>query len=158
MHNRSKRKETAAPFVSKQKLSTARLFNSFQPVSTRQVQDRRRGQRPTFVRNATHRCTGYQRCGSEPQRSFAVKAKSCTCSLKRDDRLSPPPPLDRLTNNQFLFLSSPSFFSPNSRREQLVYCSRERTKIRTSLLETGRYTREAVYQGNTKGSKGDREM
>lgn len=123
MHNRSKRKETAAPFVSKQKLSTARLFNSFQPVSTRQVQDRRRGQRPTFVRNATHRCTGYQRCGSEPQRSFAVKAKSCTCSLKRDDRLSPPPPLDRLTNNQFLFLSSPSFFFPqlSARAARLLF-------------------------------------
>lgn len=74
VHNRSKRKETAAPFVSKQKLSTARLFNSFQAVSTRQVQDRRRGQRPAFVRNAMHRCTGYQRrCGSgRTQRSFAA--------------------------------------------------------------------------------------
>lgn len=121
MHNRSKRKETAAPFVSKQKLSTARLFNSFQPVSTRQVQDRRRGQRPTFVRNATHRCTGYQRCGSEPQRSFAVKAKSCTCSLKRDDRLSPP--LRSVNEQPISFLSSPSFFFPqlSARAARLLF-------------------------------------
>ena len=141
MHNRSKRKETAAPFVSKQKLSTARLFNSFQPVSTRQVQDRRRGQRPTFVRNATHRCTGYQRCGSEPQRSFAVKAKSCTCSLKRDDRLSPPPPLDRLTNNQFLFFPLPLFSfieRPQAAPRVCVVCTRICTiaRARAHLLSS----------------------
>lgn len=154
MHNRSKRKETAAPFVSKQKLSTARLFNSFQPVSTRQVQDRRRGQRPTFVRNATHRCTGYQRCGSEPQRSFAVKAKSCTCSLKRDDRLSPPPPLDRLTNNQFLFFPLPLFFSPTLGESSLsIVRGNERKYVRVCWKRAGTHARLYI-RGTQKAAKG----